>query len=66
MYLAAAITWDSWEKWKALGGGALWAHGTAAAAHADSPRSVAPIVIRSIVQRVKKTALFLPVLLVPA
>ena len=51
---------------KALGGGALWAHGTAAAADADAPRAVAPIVIRSIVQRVEKTALFLPVLLVPA
>ena len=51
---------------KALGGGALWAHGTAAAADADAPRAVAPIVIRSIVQRVEKAALFLPVLLVPA
>ena len=48
------------------GGGALWAHGAAAAADTDAPCAVAPIVVCAVVQRVKKVALPLPVLLVPA
>ena len=44
----------------------LWAHGAAAAADADAPCAVASVVICSIVECVKVTALPLPVLLVPA
>ena len=44
----------------------LRAHGAAAAADADAPGAVAPVVICPVIQRVEEASLSLPVLLVPA
>ena len=46
--------------------GILRTNGRAAAADADAPRAIAPIVVRPVVQRVEKVALSLPVLFVSA
>ena len=63
MYLTACMKKAMRVKMKK---GILWTNGRAAAADADSPSAIAPIVVRPVVQRVEVVALSLPVLFVSA